>query len=168
MIFFSEKWIKEESHINSELECFEYLCTFAHIFSPNTQTHKRVIVSSQRIEILNNLMGKKNGNSAFEMLRQFFNISTSCFEKSATISYQSNHFLTNYAEDILNDIIKVEFTSERLDETLHFKKSDIECGFLIEYNLGIPSPYTIRLIRFNEIKIKMIKIMKISIYWKYL
>lgn len=71
--FFSDQWIKEESHINSDLKGFEYLCTVAHNFSPTFQTHKRGIVSSQRIEILNNLM-KKNGNSAYEMLRQFFKI----------------------------------------------------------------------------------------------
>ncbi|KAK8882443.1 hypothetical protein M9Y10_045085 [Tritrichomonas musculus] len=88
------------------------------------------------------------------MLRQFFNISTSWFEKSATITYPSNRFLTNYAENILNEIIKVEFTCEKLNETLHFKKSDTEFGCYIGHDLGIPCPYTIRLIRYNEIKNK--------------
>ena len=62
------------------------------------------------------------------MIRQFFNISTSWFEKSAAITYPSNCFLTNYAENIINEIIKVEFTCEKSNETLHFKKSDTECG----------------------------------------
>ena len=56
--FFSDQWIKEESHINSELNGFEYLCTVAHNFAPTFQTHKRGMVS-QRIEMLNNLMKKK-------------------------------------------------------------------------------------------------------------
>ena len=56
--FFSDQWIKEKSHINSELKDFEYLCTVAHNFSPTFQTHKRGMVSFQRIEMLNNFMKK--------------------------------------------------------------------------------------------------------------
>lgn len=121
--FFRIKWFEEESNVNLDLRGFDYLCKVAQNFSSNNSTKKRGIISSQRIEMLNNLM-KKNGNSAFEMLRQFFLISTSWFEKSATISHPLDSILTNYAYDILIQIVKHEFLCEKLDDLLHFKKAN--------------------------------------------
>ena len=151
--FFRIKWFEEESNVNLDLRGFDYLCKVAQNFLSNNSTKKRGIISSQRIEMLNNLM-KKNGNSAFEMLRQFFLISTSWFEKSATISHPLDSILTNYAYDILIQIVKHEFLCEKLDDLLHFKKSQFECGCQLGNDLGIPCPYTIRLFRSSQISKK--------------
>lgn len=88
------------------------------------------------------------------MLRQFFLISTSQFEKSATISPPLDSILTNYAYDILIQIVKHEFLCEKLDDLLHFKKSQFECGCQLGNDLGIPCPYTIRLFRSSQISKK--------------
>ena len=97
---------------------------------------------------------KKNGNSAFEMLRQFFHVSTSWFEKSATITYPSGSILTNYAQEMLLQIVKSEFISEKFDEKLHYNKSQFECGCYLGNDLGVPCPYTIRLFRYAQVQKK--------------
>lgn len=148
--FFKEKWFDEESSVNLDLRGFEYLSKAAQFFSPNNSTKKRGMVSSQRIEMLNNLM-KKNGNSAFEMLRQFFHVSTSWFEKSATQTYPVGRILTNYAKELLIQIVNNEFLCEKFDDKLHYNKGKFECGCNFGNDLGIPCLYTIRLFRFAQV-----------------
>ena len=95
-------------NIDIELKGYHYLCKMAHFFAPNNTTHKRGIVSSQGIEMLNKTI-QKNGNNAYGMLKQFFHASMKWFEKSASILYPSNQLLTNYAEDMLHQVIQNEF-----------------------------------------------------------
>lgn len=85
------------------------------------------------------------------MLRQFFHVAQNWFEKSATISYPQNKILTNYAEDLLEKIIKDEFVVEKFDLNLHYKRNNIECGCFFGNDLGIPCPFTIRLLRKKNI-----------------
>ena len=88
---FQRNWIEEKSYVDMETKGFNYLCKYAHYFTPIT--HKRGIISSQKIKNLNGLM-KKHGSSALEMLRQLVAVSTSCFVKSSTVSYSHDRFLT--------------------------------------------------------------------------
>ena len=147
--FLRQKWWDEELNVDIELKGYNYLCKMAHFFAPNNTTHKRGIVSSQRIEMLNKVI-KKNGNNAYDMLKQFFHISMKWFEKSASILYPKNQLLTNYAEDVLHQIIQKEFLEKEFDELLHFKKNNCECSCFFGHDFGIPCPFTIRLLRINE------------------
>ncbi|KAK8839983.1 hypothetical protein M9Y10_031268 [Tritrichomonas musculus] len=146
---FQNNWIKEESYVDIETKGFTYLCKYAHYFTPKPMTHKRGIISSQRIENLNGLM-KKHGNSALEMLRQFVAISTCWFEKGSTVTYPHDRFLTYYADDILNKVIQSEFKSTKFDEILHFPLNETECGCGLCRDMGIPCPFTIRLLRIKQ------------------
>ena len=145
-----KEWIDEETKVNEDARGFLYLSEISKYFSPTPKTHKRGIISSQRIENLNGKM-KKNGNSAFEMLRQFVHLSTKWFEKGAAISYSPDQLLTNYADDILNCVIQSEFKNAHFDENLHFKLNNTECGCNLGHDLGIPCPFSIRLLRINQI-----------------
>ena len=84
------------------------------------------------------------------MLKQFFHTSMKWFEKSASILYPSNHLLTNYAKEMLHQIIQNEFLENEFDELLHFKKNECECACFSGHDLGIPCPFTIRLLRIKE------------------
>lgn len=129
--FLRQKWWDEELNVDIELKGYNYLCKMAHFFAPNNTTHKRGIVSSQRIEMLNKVI-KKNGNNAYDMLKQFFHISMKWFENSASILYPKNQLLTNYAEDVLHQIIQKEFLEKEFDELLHFKKNNCECSCFLD------------------------------------
>ncbi|KAK8900070.1 hypothetical protein M9Y10_002393 [Tritrichomonas musculus] len=146
---FQNNWIKEESYVDIETKGFTYLCKYVHYFTPKPMTHNRGIISSQRIENLNGLM-KKHGNSALEMLSQFVAISTRWFEKGSTVTYPHDRFLTYYADDILNKVIQSEFKTTKFDEILHFPLNETECACGLCRDLGIPCPFTIRLLRIKQ------------------
>lgn len=59
---------------------------------------------------------KKNGNNAYDMLKQFFHVSMEWFEKFASILYLLNQLLTNYAEDMLHRIVQNKFLEKELFE----------------------------------------------------
>lgn len=84
------------------------------------------------------------------MLCQFFHVAVNWFEKSATVTYPENRILTYYAEGLLENIIKDEFVVEKFDPNIHFKRNNIECGCFFGNDLGIPFPFTIRLLRKNK------------------
>ena len=54
-----DKWCEEESYVDIDLKGYEYISKMAIHFAPNNSIHKRGIVTSQRIEMLNNLIKKK-------------------------------------------------------------------------------------------------------------
>ena len=83
------------------------------------------------------------------MLRQFFHISNSWFEKAVSISYPEKCLLTHYAEEMLDNLTKYEFMTEKFDENLHFKIGKIKCGRIYCHDMGLPCPYSIRLLRFK-------------------
>ena len=85
------------------------------------------------------------------MLRQFVHLATKWFEKGAAISYSQDQLLTNYADNILSDIIQSEFKKTQFDEFLHFKLRNTECGCCYGHDLGLPCPFSIRLLRINQI-----------------
>lgn len=57
--FFQDKWIEEESKIDVELKGYEYIYKMANNFAPKPFSHKRGILSSQRIEMLNRVFKKR-------------------------------------------------------------------------------------------------------------
>ena len=48
-----------------------------------------------------------------------------------------------------NHQIKCEFMTEKFDENLHFKIGKIKCGRMYCHDMGLPCPYSIRLLRFK-------------------
>ena len=53
-----DKWCEEESYVDIDLKGYEYISKMAIHFAPNNSIHKRGISTSQRIEMLNNLIKK--------------------------------------------------------------------------------------------------------------
>ena len=67
---------------------------------------------------------KKNGNSAFEMLRQFVHLATKWFEKGAAISYSPDQLLTkvlDFCRHIVSTFIRGHSTY--LNEYFHSVKA---------------------------------------------
>ena len=56
---FQDKWIEEESVFDAETKGYDYISKMANNFAPKLSTHKRSIVSSQRIEMLIAKLKKK-------------------------------------------------------------------------------------------------------------
>lgn len=69
---------------------------------------------------------------------------------SSADSYSHDLFLIDFADDILNQIIQKEFKTTEFDEILHFPINEIEyvCGPCCD--LGIPCPFTIRLLKIKQ------------------
>lgn len=142
---FYEGWTDEESQFSGTLEGWTWLCKKAPHFAPNPKTRKLGIVSSQRSESLHSHVKHKSTN-AIDMLKRYVSISTRWFQESAAMASVQRNILTDYAEDLLKENIQEEF---KLPENggAHFPSTETRCACCFGSDMGIPCPYTIRLIR---------------------
>ena len=81
------------------------------------------------------------------MLRQFVQITTNWFAKETAISHSPKSKLTKFADNLLNALIQNEFKNDDFDENLHFKIEEDKCGCDFYHEMGLPCPFTIRLIK---------------------
>lgn len=143
---FYATWTDEESQYDTTLQGWDWISQNACHISPTHKTLKLGIVSSQRSESLHSHV-KINGSSAIDMLRRYVSVSTEWFKESAELAGEQNNFLTDYAEDILNNNIQAEFKLTGIDKQVHFQLDEDTCACFQNSDMGIPCPYTIRLIR---------------------
>ncbi len=147
---FQALWIKEESQVDSELKGLYYLSNIAHHFLSNPKIHKRNIVSSQRLEMFNNII-KLKSNNAYYMLQECFTISTEWFEASASRIHKENQLLTDSANQLIDKMILKDARNEFYDDEYHLVGQKGKCVCYIDTDLGIPCPKQIRFLRENNI-----------------
>jgi hypothetical protein len=117
-------------------------------FDPHT--HRRLNITTQRAEMINNIMKSKAGD-VLSALKRIVGISTQWFEKGQQIRYRSNQHLTNAAISELRQRLSLLVGDEL--ENLRSVHGDLtqcengNCGCNMLQDSGLPCPFQMSLTR---------------------